>query len=83
MNLIRRDHDVVTGRNDLEPLHSFRHFPVFMGCIEEDPAHDLFADMEWQIGRSSGLIQLNPVLPLDIIYQIGRRIYFAPLKFGI
>jgi len=72
MNLIRRDHDVVTGRNDLEPLHSFKQFPVFMGCVEEAPVNDLFADMEWQISRSSGLIQLNPVLPLDIIYQIGH-----------
>ncbi|RII29520.1 MAG: methyltransferase [Geobacter sp.] len=72
MNLIERNYDVLTGVSDLEPLHSFKKFPVFMGCVDEKPNGDLFAEMSWQISRSSGLIQLNPVLPLNIIYQVSH-----------
>lgn len=72
MKLIERNYDVLTGVPDLEPLHSFKSFPVFMGCVDDDPKKDLFAEMSWHISRSSGLIQLNPVLPLDVIYQISH-----------
>ena len=43
-----------------------------MGCVDERPQNDLFAEMSWYISRSSGLIQLNPVLPLDVIYGAGH-----------
>jgi Methyltransferase domain len=72
MKLIERNYDVLTGENDLELLHRFERFPVFMGCVDDEPEDDLFAQMSWHISRSSGLIQLNPVLPLDIIYRASH-----------
>jgi hypothetical protein len=40
-----------------------------MGCVDQKSSKDLTADMSWYISTNSGMIQLNPVLPLDIVYQ--------------
>jgi len=66
--LKQRDHCVITGKTDLEPLRGVAKFPVFMGCISSPPENDLRVDMDWSISRSSGLIQLNRPLPLDVLY---------------
>lgn len=69
MELIERDRCVFTGRRDLELLHSFKSFPVFMGCVEHSRDLDLTSDMNWWISRSTGAVQLSPLIPLDILYQ--------------
>jgi hypothetical protein len=69
MNRIMRDTDVVLGNNDLEDLYVLRNFPVFMGCTDEDKSTDLLSDMNWKISKNSGMIQLNPLLPLDVVYS--------------
>lgn len=66
--MIRRDDDVVTGADDLEPLYTFDRFPISMGTTEAPWESDVFAPMEWKISRSSGAIQLARLLPLDILY---------------
>jgi 2-polyprenyl-3-methyl-5-hydroxy-6-metoxy-1,4-benzoquinol methylase len=52
----------------LEHLYTFFDFPVFMGCTELDADTDITFDMEWCVGRSSGLIQLRKLLPLNVLY---------------
>jgi SAM-dependent methyltransferase len=69
MNYINRNNDVVLGHNNLEDLYTFKSFPVFMGCVEQDPSKDILADMSWKISKKSGMIQLNPLLPLEIVYN--------------
>jgi 2-polyprenyl-3-methyl-5-hydroxy-6-metoxy-1,4-benzoquinol methylase len=69
MNYINRDKDVVFGNHDLEDLYTFKKFPVFMGCVDQDISKDLLEDMNWKISKKSGMIQLNPLLPLDIVYS--------------
>jgi hypothetical protein len=68
MTPILRPRCAISGADDLEPLHTFRDFPVFMGCSTQPQGTDTVADMSWWISRSSGLIQLNPLLPLDVLY---------------
>jgi hypothetical protein len=68
IELTQRTSDVVTGAADLEPLHTFAKFPVFMGTTHSPPEQDLFAPMEWMISRSSGAIQLGRLLPLELLY---------------
>lgn len=65
---IERNADVITGAEDLELLHTFHDFPVFMGCSTSPPGDDIVADMSFWISPSSGMIQLNPLLPLDVLY---------------
>jgi 2-polyprenyl-3-methyl-5-hydroxy-6-metoxy-1,4-benzoquinol methylase len=69
MNYIARDTDVILNNNDLEDLYSFKNFPVFMGCVESSIEDDIMFDMNWKISKKSGAIQLNPLLPLDIVYN--------------
>ena len=69
MNYINRSKDVVFGSNDLEDLYTFKSFPVFMGCTEQSPSEDVLSDMSWKISKGSGMIQLNPLLPLDVVYS--------------
>ncbi len=67
MNIIR-DRDVITGNDDLEHLYTFNSFPVFMGTSVACRAQDLVSDMSFWISKSSGMIQLNQLLPLDVLY---------------
>jgi hypothetical protein len=68
MSYIQRDKDVITGEANLEHLYTFKDFPVFMGCTDQPQEEDLVADMSWHISPSSGMIQLNPLLPLEVVY---------------
>jgi SAM-dependent methyltransferase len=65
---IDRNADVISGSEDLELLYSFRKFPVFMGCTSAPQNEDIVFDMSFWISPSSGMIQLNPLLPLDVLY---------------
>lgn len=70
MKYIKREKSVITGKDNLEHLHTFDRFPVYMGCVDEtDTKKDLFADMSFSICRESGIIQLDKVLPPEIVYS--------------
>lgn len=68
MKMIERNQCVISGKEDLELLYRFDAFPVFMGCVDHPPEDDLTAEMAWWISRSTGCIQMNPLLPLDVLY---------------
>lgn len=72
MDTILRDRCAVTGCQDLEPLYKQEKIPVFMGCVEQSEESDIYSDMDWWISRSSGLIQLRWLLPLDILYPAAH-----------
>ena len=69
---IERNFDVITGEKDLELLHTFHNFPVFMGCSDSPREYDVVADMSFWISKSSGLVQLNPLLPLEVLYPAAH-----------
>lgn len=69
MNLIIRNKDIVLGHKDLTHLYCFKDFPVFMGCTNQERELDLTSDMNWNISQNSGAIQLNPLLPLEVVYK--------------
>lgn len=66
---IYRNNDVLSGSSDLEHLHTFKNFPVFMGCTEDALSEDLTCDLSVYISKSTGVLQVNPILPLDVIYK--------------
>lgn len=72
MDIEVRERCAVTGSTDLEPLYKFERFPVFMGCVDHPEQDDLYADMDWWISRSSGLIQLRQLLPLEVLYPAAH-----------
>jgi len=72
MKLIQRNKDIILDKEDLEHIYTFKDFPVFMGCVDQDPSKDLVADMSWHISKKSGMVQLNPLLPLDVVYNVSH-----------
>lgn len=69
MDYIIRDKSVITGKANLELLYTFKNFPVFFGCVETDSKEDVRADMSWSICPETGVIQLDKLLPLEVLYQ--------------
>jgi len=68
IEIINRKSDVILGNADLLDIHKIENFPIFMGCVDTLIEEDLHADMSWAISKSSGLIQLKKLIPLDILY---------------
>lgn len=69
---VTRNNDIISSESDLELLHIFENFPVFMGCVDTPAAEDVLSIMRFCISKSTGMIQLNPVIDLDIVYQHGH-----------
>jgi hypothetical protein len=72
MNIIRRNKCAITGSADLEYLDQLQDVPVYMGCVESPRSSDIVANMNWLIDRQSGLIQLEGLLPLDVLYPFSH-----------
>lgn len=68
MRYIERKKSLLTGKDNLEHLYTFKDFPVFMGCVETPRDEDILADMIWDICKDTGFIQLRKLLPLEILY---------------
>ncbi len=69
MDYIQRDTSIITGKKNLEPLYTYPNFPVFFGCVDSPAAEDVRADMSWAIDPETGVIQLDQLIPLEILYQ--------------
>src|SRR3990170_4049349 len=68
MKYIIREKSILTDKSNLEHLFTFKNFPVFMGCVDLPIKEDLFADMEWDICKDTGIIQLRKLLPINVLY---------------
>ena len=66
--LIKRNDDIVS-LGQLKLLFELPNFPAFMGTTTQERDKDILAPMRWYISPDSGMIQLNPVLPLEVVYQ--------------
>lgn len=66
---IDRSHDVITGNDDLETIYTIPNFPVFMGVTDQDIKEDIKFPMNFQISKNSGMVQINPLVPLNLVYQ--------------
>lgn len=63
-----RQNSVLTDRPNLEHLHTFKNCPIYVGCTDQDPGQDIKYDMSFSICKDTGLIQLDNLLPLDLVY---------------
>lgn len=72
MEYLLRRKGVITGEDNLEPLFTFKNFPIFAGCADHGETEDIKADMNWAICPKTGMIQLDKLIPLEILYK-GRH----------
>jgi 2-polyprenyl-3-methyl-5-hydroxy-6-metoxy-1,4-benzoquinol methylase len=66
---IERRSSCLTGREDFVSIATVDEFPVFFGVTDKPEKDDLYAVMEWFLEMETGLIQLNKLIPLDVLYQ--------------
>ena len=69
---IRRTHDVIQGRADLEHLFSFSAFPVYLGCTMAPASSDQRFELSFAISRGSGCVQLDKLAPLEVLYAANH-----------
>lgn len=86
---INRPNSIIKDKELLEELYVFKDFPVYMGCVDALEKDDVVADMSWKIGKETGIIQLDKLLPHDVLYlrqhndgvgQVWREHYKAFAK---
>jgi len=66
---IPRNHNVLTMEDTLEPLYTFHNFPIYIGSTDQKPEKDIHADLSVAICKKTGIMQLDKVLPLNIVYK--------------
>lgn len=64
-----RKTSLLTSKPTLVTLHTFKNFPVFIGCTDEPESKDMRADMIFDICTETGLIQLRKLLNPDLVYS--------------
>src|SRR3989338_4250878 len=80
MNYIIRNKSVITSKENLEPLYTFKNFPVFFGCVDHDSREDVRADMSLQYAPKQALFKLTNCFPLRCC--IKRSIWTEPDPLG-
>lgn len=71
LSLITRDQCPITYSKNIEIINS-RQFPLFCGCIEQDQKKDIICEEQFAVCRDSGVLFLNKLIPLDILYKNGH-----------
>jgi hypothetical protein len=66
---IERKASCLTGNENFVSIAKVDKFPVFFGVTDKPEKDDLYAKMEWFLEKETGLIQLNNLIPLDVLYQ--------------
>lgn len=72
--MIIRESDMFLGNEDLEMLYTIHRFPVYCGVADHSAEKDIFADMKWMISKTSGMVQLGELLPLDVLYSVSHNV---------
>jgi len=68
--ILKRTQCVLTGNTiGLQHLHTFKHFPIYMGCTDSDQKYDAFADMIWGVSPQSGSLQLSCLIDPETLYK--------------
>lgn len=65
---IKRTRCPICSDDDKEHLYSHKNYPVFMGCTNQPISEDVLADMDWVICRSCGVLFLENLIPLELLY---------------
>jgi len=68
IKVIKRTRCPICDHNDIEHLQSLKGYPVFMGCVDQSIREDILADMNWLICRSCGVLFLENLIPLELLY---------------
>ena len=70
MSRIYRSSNIINYKSDLEHLFTIKKSPVYMGVVKKkENQTSLFQDLSFYISKSTGTVQINPLLPLSVVYS--------------
>ena len=70
---VSRNYDIVTKLSDLELLFTIPGMPIYMGCVDTPQSEDAELPLNFYISKGSGMVQIDPLVPLDILYKEGHN----------
>lgn len=68
-NYINRDASVLTGKKRLKTIWEIDNFPLVIGCTDQPSDKDIVASLSFGICQDTGIIQIQKVLPLEVVYS--------------
>ena len=68
-NYINRDTSVITGKKRLKTIWEVNNFPLVIGCTDQASDKDVVASLSFGICQDTGIIQIQKVLPLEVVYS--------------
>ncbi len=68
-NIIVRKECVLCGSTNLEKLYEFKDFPVNQNTTYSSRENDILLDLEYDICKESGMVQVKKLVPEDILYN--------------
>ena len=74
-----REESILTGKKNLETIFALKNFPVSMACVTEkyENKNDKYLDMEFQICKDTGMIQLRKYPLFSDMYIIAHNESFG------
>lgn len=69
MKIIKRNKSVITNKKNLEKLFTIKNFPIYIGASDKKSGKDVFVDLNYLICKDSGIVQLEKLVPPEILYS--------------
>lgn len=63
-----RNNSILTKKENLERIFQLPNFPVYAGCVDAPISDDVFLNLDVSICKDTGIIQLDLIPSLDLIY---------------
>jgi hypothetical protein len=74
MKPIKRIRCVLCESKFLKSYRKLIKFPIYMGVTELPLDSDIFMDQEWAICENCSCLQLNNLVPLEILYSVNHSV---------
>jgi len=69
MKVAIREKCLVGDTADMEEIFRIKNFPAYIGTTDLDKADDIENDLIFDISKSSGMVQIRELVPLEIVYD--------------
>lgn len=65
---MKRKYCIADNKSEINHLHTFKNFPLKVGCTDSNISGDKYFDMVWGASEN-GIVQLMELIDLDLLYS--------------
>jgi len=69
MKVASREKCLVGDTADMEEIFRIKNFPAYIGTTDAHKCDDIENDLIFDISRSSGMVQIRELVPLEVVYD--------------